>query len=120
MSQLLDILRDHKSLLSESMEGISGEKEMIVNSIHAKILAECVSRTTKMFKTALSFLVNIYRCDLKTRLGSVMMHRNTDVEQIEICLCLGQISLAVSSGSACGGRNGGGRWRPVVLTTPTP
>ena len=59
MSQLLDILRDHKSLLSESMEGISGEKEMIVNIIHAKILAECVSRTTKMFKTALSFLVNI-------------------------------------------------------------
>ena len=41
------------------------------------------------------------------------MHRKTDVEQIEICLCLGQISLAVSGGGACGGRNGGARWRPV-------
>ena len=47
-----------------------------------------------------------------------MMHRNTDVEQIEICLCLGQISLAVSGGSACGGRNGGARWRPVGLKAP--
>ena len=43
----------------------------------------------------------------------MMMHRNTDVEQIEICLCLGQISLVLSGGSACGGRNGGARWRPV-------
>ena len=31
MSQLLDILRDHKSRFSKSMEGISGEKDMIVN-----------------------------------------------------------------------------------------
>ena len=46
----------------------------------------------------------------------LLMQGNTDVEQIEICLCLGQISLAVSGGGACGGRNGGARWRPVGLS----
>ena len=36
MSQLLDILRDHKSLLSKRMEEISGEKDMIVNIENGK------------------------------------------------------------------------------------
>ena len=64
--------------------------------------------------------VSLSVCNMTLKAQSVkywmMMHRNTDVEQIEICLCLGQISLAVSGGGACGGRNGGARGRPVGLS----
>ena len=65
-----------------------------------------------------TFFYFFFACQFKmtrSQLGiyCLTMHRKTDVEQIEICLCLGQISLAVSGGGACGGRNGGARWRPV-------
>ena len=81
------------------------------------------SITIKMFTTGTKkqiFYRSVCSMTSKAQPGKycMMMHRNTDVKQTEICLCLGQISLAVSGGRACGGRNGGARWRPVALKAP--